>query len=145
MGSAYPSSHLISPLSIFLAVFFILSNTPCEAQLSPSFYNKTCPNALSTIRSAVNELTKDPGMAAALIRLHFHDCFVQVMFMNSKSPHSVICFFSFFLYFRFPFSKPEPLIECRAVMLQFCLTIPPPFKVRNMRPRMDFSVMRSKP
>ncbi|XP_010654887.1 lignin-forming anionic peroxidase [Vitis vinifera] len=81
MGSAYPSSSrspFISYACIFLAVFFILSNAPCEAQLSSKFYDNTCPKALSTIRTAIRTaVSRERRMAASLIRLHFHDCFVQ--------------------------------------------------------------------
>ncbi|CAI9096927.1 OLC1v1033191C1 [Oldenlandia corymbosa var. corymbosa] len=50
-----------------------------EAQLSPSnFYNATCPNALTTIRTVIRSaISSERRMAASLIRLHFHDCFVQ--------------------------------------------------------------------
>ncbi|KAK9117955.1 hypothetical protein Scep_016048 [Stephania cephalantha] len=51
----------------------------CQANpLTPSFYDKTCPKALPTIRNVVNGVvSKDRTMAASLMRLHFHDCFVQ--------------------------------------------------------------------
>ncbi|CAL5071182.1 unnamed protein product [Urochloa decumbens] len=48
------------------------------AQLSPTFYDTSCPNALSTIKSAVTAaVNKENRMGASLLRLHFHDCFVQ--------------------------------------------------------------------
>ncbi|KAL5984630.1 hypothetical protein ACLOJK_041250 [Asimina triloba] len=64
----------------FLATIFFFSTRtmPCQAQLSPSFYDNTCPNALATIRTAVRAaIAQERRMAASLIRLHFHDCFVQ--------------------------------------------------------------------
>ncbi|KAL5984619.1 hypothetical protein ACLOJK_041239 [Asimina triloba] len=64
----------------FLATIFFFSSwtMPCQAQLSPSFYDNTCPNALATIRTAVRAaIARERRMAASLIRLHFHDCFVQ--------------------------------------------------------------------
>ncbi|XP_071702811.1 peroxidase 9-like [Rutidosis leptorrhynchoides] len=46
--------------------------------LFPGFYSHSCPQAndiaMSVIRKAIS---KDPRMAASLVRLHFHDCFVQ--------------------------------------------------------------------
>ncbi|XP_057757305.1 cationic peroxidase 1 isoform X2 [Arachis stenosperma] len=49
-----------------------------SAQLSSNFYATKCPNALSTIKSAVNSaVAKEARMGASLLRLHFHDCFVQ--------------------------------------------------------------------
>ncbi|MQL87741.1 hypothetical protein Taro_020296 [Colocasia esculenta] len=63
----------------FVAVAWLLaSRTPCEAQLTSDFYDGTCPRALSTIRTAVRvAIARERRMAASLIRLHFHDCFVQ--------------------------------------------------------------------
>ncbi|KAL9365712.1 hypothetical protein Peur_043585 [Populus x canadensis] len=61
----------------FMFMLFLL-NTACHAHLSPAFYDSSCPNALSTIRTAIrSEIASDRRMAASLIRLHFHDCFVQ--------------------------------------------------------------------
>ncbi|XP_073153383.1 lignin-forming anionic peroxidase-like [Henckelia pumila] len=62
-----------------MSLFLLLSNmSSCEAQLSTIFYNKTCPNALTEIRNVVRcAVSAERRMAASLIRLHFHDCFVQ--------------------------------------------------------------------
>ncbi|KAJ1402464.1 Secretory peroxidase [Sesbania bispinosa] len=47
-----------------------------SAQLSSTFYAKTCPTALSTIRTEViSAVSKEARMGASLLRLHFHDCF----------------------------------------------------------------------
>lgn len=49
-----------------------------DAQLDPSFYRDTCPRVHSIVREVVRNVSKkDPRMLASLIRLHFHDCFVQ--------------------------------------------------------------------
>jgi len=62
----------------FMFMLFLL-NTASQAQLSPAFYDSSCPNALSAIRTAIRSaIARDRRMAASLIRLHFHDCFVQV-------------------------------------------------------------------
>ncbi|CAI9781169.1 unnamed protein product [Fraxinus pennsylvanica] len=59
------------------AIFFLLMIS-CQAQLSSTFYDTTCPNALSTIRTSIRQaVSNERRMAASLIRLHFHDCFVQ--------------------------------------------------------------------
>lgn len=48
------------------------------AQLSSSFYSTSCPNVLSTINTAVTSaVSSDNRMGASLLRLHFHDCFVN--------------------------------------------------------------------
>ncbi|KAE8786951.1 root peroxidase [Hordeum vulgare] len=62
---------------ISLVVLVALS-TAASAQLSPTFYSASCPGALATIKSAVAAaVSRDPRMGASLLRLHFHDCFVQ--------------------------------------------------------------------
>ncbi|XP_027902268.1 peroxidase 25 [Vigna unguiculata] len=49
-----------------------------QGQLKTGFYSSSCPNAEATVRSTVQSyFNKDPTIAPALLRLHFHDCFVQ--------------------------------------------------------------------
>ncbi|KAL2488545.1 Peroxidase 52 [Forsythia ovata] len=49
-----------------------------SAQLSTNFYDKTCPKVLTTVNSVVRSaVAKEKRMGASLLRLHFHDCFVQ--------------------------------------------------------------------
>uniref|UniRef100_A0A0E0HWS7 Peroxidase n=1 Tax=Oryza nivara TaxID=4536 RepID=A0A0E0HWS7_ORYNI len=48
------------------------------ASLQYNFYGSSCPNAEQTISNIVYGLIDaDPSMAPALLRLHFHDCFVM--------------------------------------------------------------------
>lgn len=64
-----------SVLHVF--VFAALATT-AFSQLSPNYYDYSCPNALSTIRSVVEAaIQKEPRIGASLLRLHFHDCFVN--------------------------------------------------------------------
>ncbi|KAG6601712.1 hypothetical protein SDJN03_06945, partial [Cucurbita argyrosperma subsp. sororia] len=56
----------------------LLLCSACNAQLSSTFYDQTCPNALTTIQTVIRRaISQERRMAAHLIRLHFHDCFVQ--------------------------------------------------------------------
>ncbi|XP_021766324.1 cationic peroxidase 1-like [Chenopodium quinoa] len=49
-----------------------------SAQLTPNFYSNSCPNLLSTIQSVVQSAVRNEArMGASLLRLHFHDCFVN--------------------------------------------------------------------
>ncbi|EOA23341.1 hypothetical protein CARUB_v10019421mg [Capsella rubella] len=49
-----------------------------DAQLTPTFYDTSCPNVTNIVRDTiVNELRSDPRIAASILRLHFHDCFVN--------------------------------------------------------------------
>ncbi|KAD4982951.1 hypothetical protein R6Q59_002598 [Mikania micrantha] len=71
--------NTITSIFFFLyLVLFATNNTPCEAQLSSTFYDGSCPNALRTIRTTIRTaISRERRMAASIIRLHFHDCFVQ--------------------------------------------------------------------
>ncbi|KAE8700195.1 Cationic peroxidase 2 [Hibiscus syriacus] len=47
--------------------------------LQNGFYSSSCPKAEAVVRSIVeSHFNNDPPVAAGLLRLHFHDCFVQV-------------------------------------------------------------------
>ncbi|XP_060216004.1 cationic peroxidase 1-like [Lycium barbarum] len=47
-------------------------------QLSSNFYDSRCPGAVSTIKRMIKAaVAKEPRMGASLLRLHFHDCFVN--------------------------------------------------------------------
>ena len=61
-----------------------------QGGLKTGFYSSTCPNAEATVRSTVEaQLKRDPTIAPGLLRLHFHDCFVQVSFINLKSVYLI--------------------------------------------------------
>ncbi|KAG2594356.1 cationic peroxidase SPC4-like [Panicum virgatum] len=54
------------------------SYPPLAPGLSLDFYKKSCPKAESIVRDFLQSaVSQNVGLAAALIRLHFHDCFVQ--------------------------------------------------------------------
>ncbi|XP_050368684.1 cationic peroxidase 1-like [Argentina anserina] len=60
----------------FLVLLFLFNIA--SAQLSSDYYATRCPRALSTVRTAVyNAVVKEHRMGASLLRLHFHDCFVN--------------------------------------------------------------------
>lgn len=72
-------------------VYFVLAAAaaiiPINAQLTPNFYEKMCPQALPTIRTVVrNAITNETRMGASLLRLHFHDCFVNVSVLQILGP-----------------------------------------------------------
>nr|CAB3461413.1 unnamed protein product [Digitaria exilis] len=46
--------------------------------LSSTFYDASCPSAYDVVRRVIqNARVSDPRIPASLIRLHFHDCFVN--------------------------------------------------------------------
>uniref|UniRef100_A0A5B7BPG4 Peroxidase n=1 Tax=Davidia involucrata TaxID=16924 RepID=A0A5B7BPG4_DAVIN len=81
------SGSLVSLLLVISATFMLSSNFDVsEAHtsahltkgLSWSFYHSSCPKVESIVRKHLKKLFKeDIGLAAGLLRLHFHDCFVQ--------------------------------------------------------------------
>ncbi|PWZ16126.1 Peroxidase 5 [Zea mays] len=49
-----------------------------SASLEFGFYNKTCPSAETIVQQTVAAaFTNNSGVAPALLRMHFHDCFVR--------------------------------------------------------------------
>lgn len=55
-----------------------LQNAKGQGGLNTGFYSSSCPNAEAIVRSTVKSYyDNDPSIAAGLLRLHFHDCFVQ--------------------------------------------------------------------
>ncbi|EOA20992.1 hypothetical protein CARUB_v10001325mg [Capsella rubella] len=59
-------------------VLILLQVSLSHAQLSPSFYDKTCPQVFDiATKTIVKALRSDPRIAASILRLHFHDCFVN--------------------------------------------------------------------
>ncbi|XP_020217110.1 cationic peroxidase 1 [Cajanus cajan] len=62
----------------YLFVLVLAFMIPSNAKLSPKFYNKICPQALPIIRSVVHRaIIRERRIGASLLRLHFHDCFVN--------------------------------------------------------------------
>ncbi|KAI4334643.1 hypothetical protein L6164_013360 [Bauhinia variegata] len=73
MGSQLPR---LAALCCAVLVLGGLSSS--NAQLSPTFYNETCPNLHDIVFAVVQNASQtDPRIGASLLRLHFHDCFVQ--------------------------------------------------------------------
>ncbi|KAI3677715.1 hypothetical protein L6452_36981 [Arctium lappa] len=65
-------------LSLFIFFIFSIVTASSDIPLSPSYYDRVCPEALPTIKRVVEEVVaKERRMGASLLRLHFHDCFVN--------------------------------------------------------------------
>lgn len=53
-----------------------------DPPLTMDYYKETCPTVLEIIRMEMEcAVISDPRNAALILRLHFHDCFVQVPLM----------------------------------------------------------------
>ncbi|KAL0372731.1 UNVERIFIED_CONTAM: Lignin-forming anionic peroxidase [Sesamum calycinum] len=75
--NSFNSFNTLLP-TVSLLLLLSLFHVPCEAQLSTTFYDRACPNARAIVRASIQRaILRERRMAASLIRLHFHDCFVQ--------------------------------------------------------------------
>ncbi|XP_072959727.1 peroxidase P7-like [Typha angustifolia] len=64
--------------SFFTIALLSLLSCTARGQLSPNFYSNSCPNLESIVASVMSQIaSSDPSMAAAILRLFFHDCFVN--------------------------------------------------------------------
>lgn len=62
-----------------------------DAQLQLGFYTKKCPKAEKIVKNFVEEHIRNaPSLAAALIRMHFHDCFVRVSSCPKSFPFNTL-------------------------------------------------------
>ncbi|XP_038885924.1 peroxidase 11-like [Benincasa hispida] len=79
VGKGYSTLHNRS--FIMLSVFFVVSHNLFEIgepRLTLDYYAKTCPNVLQVVRKEMEyAVLSEPCNAAFVVRLHFHDCFIQ--------------------------------------------------------------------
>lgn len=61
-----------------LALVAMASIGSVHATLTTNFYDKSCPKIYSIVQTEIKKAVKaEKRKAASLVRLHFHDCFVQ--------------------------------------------------------------------
>ncbi|KAG7586694.1 hem peroxidase [Arabidopsis thaliana x Arabidopsis arenosa] len=89
MAKAYPTRVLtfLMLISLMAVTLNLLStaeakkrrtDVPIVKGLSWNFYQKACPKVENIIKKELKKVFKrDIGLAAAILRIHFHDCFVQ--------------------------------------------------------------------
>ncbi|OMO67792.1 Plant peroxidase [Corchorus olitorius] len=69
---------MASNTNFLLHAFVWLALATTAFSLSPHFYDKVCPQALPAIKKIVEAAVyRERRMGASLLRLHFHDCFVN--------------------------------------------------------------------
>ena len=71
---------MIRNMAAIAAVMMIMvSFTSLASALSVNYYDHTCPQVESIVAGAVHKATmNDKTVPAALLRMHFHDCFIRV-------------------------------------------------------------------
>lgn len=75
---SFSSLYYIYAMVIIIMYSAIISPA-VSSGLSPYYYDDICPEALPMIRRVVEDAVRQESrMGASLLRLHFHDCFVQV-------------------------------------------------------------------
>lgn len=64
-------------VSLFIATLLVVCSS--NANLSPNFYDSSCPSLGSIVRATMREaVNRELRIAASILRLFFHDCFVLV-------------------------------------------------------------------
>lgn len=64
--------------SVFLFILLCRLLCSAKADLQMDFYSKACPKAEKIVQDYVQQhISNAPSLAATLIRMHFHDCFVR--------------------------------------------------------------------
>lgn len=84
------ASIIISHLFIAFSLLAFSAN----AQLSSSFYSKSCPRLQSIVRAGMTKaVNKEKRIGASILRLFFHDCFVNVREKKKKTLFFLSLFF----------------------------------------------------
>nr|Q9FEQ8.1 RecName: Full=Peroxidase 2; AltName: Full=Plasma membrane-bound peroxidase 2; Short=pmPOX2; Flags: Precursor [Zea mays]CAC21392.1 peroxidase [Zea mays] len=70
------------PSSVFAAALLLLAAAACQASpyypLELGYYRYTCPQAEAIVKASMEKaIAQNPGNGAAVIRMLFHDCFVE--------------------------------------------------------------------
>ncbi|XP_042515560.1 peroxidase 15-like [Macadamia integrifolia] len=75
MSSSSTTLTVVAALLILCMSMLIRGSA---AQLDPYFYEETCPDVFGIVEDIIEQASQtDPRVGASLIRLHFHDCFVN--------------------------------------------------------------------
>ncbi|XP_054818135.1 peroxidase 4-like [Prosopis cineraria] len=77
MGASSRSSSCSAIVELAFLLMMMVTGS-YSAQLSPNFYSKSCPKVFKSVNSVVHSaISKEHRMGASLLRLFFHDCFVN--------------------------------------------------------------------
>ena len=82
LAASAEAALLLLVLSVLAAVAL-----RCGDALSLDLYDESCPEAEAAVTAAVRQaMANDRTVAAGLLRMHFHDCFVRVRTSIDLSP-----------------------------------------------------------
>jgi len=69
-------------LVLVIVMMLVLGKETKSESLKNGYYSASCPRAESIVRSTVeSHFATDPTISPGLLRLHFHDCFIQVLIL----------------------------------------------------------------
>ncbi|TXG59727.1 hypothetical protein EZV62_014300 [Acer yangbiense] len=75
---AHSVNFLLLLVSLIAFAPLCFCTKPNYEKLYPQFYDHSCPKAQQIVKSVLAKaVAKETRMAASLLRLHFHDCFVK--------------------------------------------------------------------
>jgi peroxidase len=80
---------MASNLLVLLVLVASSAFLKADGKLSPDYYSCKCPKASSIVEAEVRAaIDHEKRIGASLLRLHFHDCFVNVSiaFLASRLP-----------------------------------------------------------
>ncbi|KAF0920630.1 hypothetical protein E2562_035917 [Oryza meyeriana var. granulata] len=82
MAAASSSGSHLDLAVLIVSLLWLMLVGGGEA-LSLDYYAKSCPKAEAAVAAAVKQaMARDRTVPAALLRMHFHDCFVRVRNAN---------------------------------------------------------------
>lgn len=86
---------MASNIFLLVLIAYLSAFLKADGKLTPKYYKCKCPKASSIVeaevRAAINHETR---IGASLLRLHFHDCFVNVSIARFPSTCIYIFFWS---------------------------------------------------
>ncbi|GAB4825142.1 hypothetical protein Ancab_040325 [Ancistrocladus abbreviatus] len=72
------SQKLVSNFLVHVLLCLLILGTTEGEGLKDDFYKKTCPKAEDIVKKVTGQhISRAPSLAPALLRMHFHDCFVR--------------------------------------------------------------------
>ena len=79
-------ANIVSVFFVMVMAVTCLEIGVGNAALSMKYYKFSCPFVDSVVKNHLQRaLHDDPTLAAGLVRMHFHDCFIQVTFSLTLS------------------------------------------------------------